>query len=357
MAHISICIPTWQGAAFIGETLASVAVQTHRDFSVLISVDGGDERTAAACAGHLTDSRFRIVVQDRRLGWVRNTNASLGMAAGDYTAILPHDDLLLPDYLAALLQFATEHPEAACVYCDIEAFGNFAPRVLTAPSLCGNTLNRILAFLISQFNLAPRVMTAPSLCGNVLTRLMAFISSQFNAVAFRGLVRQGALARAVGIPSNEADDFAGDTVWVARLVAAGEVLRLPRILYRKRYHSGNTHNGWSGWDRGRQAWAWQVHCRQLLEVAFETVMKPEARYLLLLAASARLVQACEITSPFKSIRARSVEEKCADIRSLVAAKMEEPDLAMMGFPSAEAAGNHIAHAVVGVKATQRRFSV
>lgn len=329
MAHISICIPTWQGAAFIGETLASVAVQTHRDFSVLISVDGGDERTAAACAGHLTDSRFRIVVQDRRLGWVRNTNASLAMAAGDFTAILPHDDLLLPDYLAVLVQFATEHAEAACVYCDIEAFGNIAPQILTAPSLCGNALTRLLAFLIGQFH----------------------------AVAFRGLVPQRALALVAGIPSNEADDFAGDTVWVARLAAAGEVLRLPRILYRKRYHLGNTHTGWSGWDRGRQAWAWQVHCRQLLQVAFETVMTPAARYLLLLAASARLVQAYKTTSPFKSIRTRSAEEKCADIRSLVAAEMEEPDLAMMGFPSAEAAANHIAHVVVGAKATQRRFSV
>jgi len=161
---------------FVRETLASVQAQTHDDFDVQISVDGGDEPTAAACADFLTDSRFRMVVQDKRLGWVGNTNACLDLASGDYATILPHDDIWRPEFLAELVRAAKGNPQAACVYPDIETLGLPALKILAAPSLCGDALTRSLAMLLGQFN----------------------------AVAFRGLIRQQILGRGARVLANEA---------------------------------------------------------------------------------------------------------------------------------------------------------
>ena len=44
---VSVCIPTYNGAAFLEQTLASVAAQTFEEFEVLIVDDGSSDETIA----------------------------------------------------------------------------------------------------------------------------------------------------------------------------------------------------------------------------------------------------------------------------------------------------------------------
>src|SRR5262245_18089890 len=55
-------------------SVLSVQQQTFRNFEAIISVDGGDQETAAVCRPFLSDPRFRMIIHPNRLDWVGNFN-------------------------------------------------------------------------------------------------------------------------------------------------------------------------------------------------------------------------------------------------------------------------------------------
>ena len=77
---IGVGIPVWRGAAFVAETLKSVLNQRGVRFKLFVSIDGADADSERACLPFASDPRVRIVVQPRRLGWVKNTAAVLAGA-------------------------------------------------------------------------------------------------------------------------------------------------------------------------------------------------------------------------------------------------------------------------------------
>lgn len=97
-AEVSVCIPTWRGAAFIGATIESVLAQTHGDFELLIVDDNSPDDTHAVVARY-TDPRIRYVRNDSNRGAEGNWNRCIELARGRYFKLLPHDDLLAPDCL------------------------------------------------------------------------------------------------------------------------------------------------------------------------------------------------------------------------------------------------------------------
>ena len=72
--RITVGVPVYKGADHIAKALDCLQRQTFRDFEVIISVDGGDAETAAACRPFLADPRFRMVVHPERLDWFGNFN-------------------------------------------------------------------------------------------------------------------------------------------------------------------------------------------------------------------------------------------------------------------------------------------
>ena len=281
---VVVGVPVWRGASFVGETLRSVLAQEGVTLRVVISVDGADQASAAACAPFLGDTRVKLMVQPARLGWVQNSAAVLGVAvaeAADYACIQPHDDIMEATYLSSLLAVAEAAPQAAAVYSDLQAFGDFD-------------------FLIHQ----------PSVIGSPLARLTTLLTDHFNAVAFRGLTRVSALRAVEPISGNSFDDFAVDTIWMARLATVGDLVCVPRLLYRKRYHAGNTHFEWNRWPRERQIAAWTRHCLDMLAEALKLAKDAAARNMLVEAARVRLFQSGGTPMIFHGVMsALSTEER------------------------------------------------
>jgi GT2 family glycosyltransferase len=259
---ISVGVPVWQGAGFVAETLESILGQRDVRLRVFISIDGADAASERACEPFTADPRVRLVVQPERLGWVRNSTAVLAEAieaGADYACIQPHDDVLAEDYLAALLTIA-DKSNAAAVFCDIEAFGTESG-----------------------------IIRQPSVIGRPVVRQISLLCDHFDAVAYRCLARAAVLARALPIPGNPFDDFAADTVWVSRLALTGELLRVPRVLYRKRFHANNTHRRWSAWPLERKKAAWTRHCLDMLGQALQATTGPNSRQQVMEATRARLL--------------------------------------------------------------------
>jgi len=257
METISIGVPVYRGKAFVAETLASIAAQTHREIDVLISVDGSDDDSVAACEPFLRDSRFRLVVQPERLGWVANINYLMSERRGQFWYYHQQDDLVAPDYIQHLLRAARVRADAAVLYCDIETFGERSGPVVQ-----------------------------PSVVGDPAARMLILLHRHLAAVAFRGLVRGEALCPVRG---NERGDYRADTVWMISAARSGNLVRVPGQLYRKRYHADNIHTGWGGRPPEEQEAGWIAHCRDMVVEALLVGAVPSESRLLWGAGLTRLI--------------------------------------------------------------------
>ena len=258
--YVGVGVPAYRGAPFIAETLRCIEQQTHRNLDVLISVDGADEETAAACASFLKDSRFRMVVQPTQLGWAQNLSWLMRENQCPFWYYHQQDDLVDPTYVSALLAHAQANPKAAVTFCDIQCFGD-------------NT----------------SYIAQNSVIGPAALREIDLIVAHHPAVALRGLTRQKALRRTHGLRENELENFSADTVWMASVARAGELHRLPGALYRKRYHSQNVHTKWAQWPLEKRIKAWQVHCRDMFLEASQAEATLIDRRLMWSASVSRLV--------------------------------------------------------------------
>ena len=95
---VSVCIPTYKGAAFLGAALDSVLHQTYPHFEIWVLDDNSPDNTASVVANY-SDSRVRYMRNPNNLGPEGNWNRCLDMATGKYFKLLPHDDLLAADCL------------------------------------------------------------------------------------------------------------------------------------------------------------------------------------------------------------------------------------------------------------------
>ncbi len=98
----SIIVPVFRTPGkFLAEMIDSVTAQTDPRFELILFDDGSDdaELTAAMQAAAARDSRLVVVAGTENIGIVGATQAALAMAAGEYVALLDHDDLLAPTAL------------------------------------------------------------------------------------------------------------------------------------------------------------------------------------------------------------------------------------------------------------------
>ena len=95
---VSVCIPTYRGAATIGPAIESVLAQSQRDFELIVIDDGSPDETRATVERY-SDPRIRYLRNEQNLGPQGNWNRCLEVARGQYFKLLPHDDLLHPKCL------------------------------------------------------------------------------------------------------------------------------------------------------------------------------------------------------------------------------------------------------------------
>ena len=100
---LTVAIPTYRGAQFLGAAIQSVLAQTFRDFELLVINDNSPDDTEAVVR-RFDDPRVRYLRNPDNLGPQGNWNRCLDLARGRYFKLLPHDDLLMPTCLARQVQ-------------------------------------------------------------------------------------------------------------------------------------------------------------------------------------------------------------------------------------------------------------
>ena len=98
MPKISVIIPAYNVAPYIGETLESVFAQTFTDFEVIVINDGSPDTEEFERVLTPFRERIRYLTQENR-GASAARNAGLRAAHGEFVAFLDADDFWLPSYL------------------------------------------------------------------------------------------------------------------------------------------------------------------------------------------------------------------------------------------------------------------
>jgi antitoxin (DNA-binding transcriptional repressor) of toxin-antitoxin stability system len=111
---VSVVMAAYNGAALIGETLASLGRQTLTDWEAIVVDDASTDATREVVA-HWPDPRVRLVALPENGGPVRARNRALAEARGRHIAALDQDDLCHPERLARQVAFLDQHPHVALV--------------------------------------------------------------------------------------------------------------------------------------------------------------------------------------------------------------------------------------------------
>jgi glycosyltransferase involved in cell wall biosynthesis len=108
---VSVVIPCYNQARFLGQAIESVQAQTHPFFQIIVVDDGSTDDTVAIAG------RYRSVrcISQHNQGQGAARNEGLRHVLGDYVVFLDSDDRLLPQALDTGLRGFAAHPQSAFV--------------------------------------------------------------------------------------------------------------------------------------------------------------------------------------------------------------------------------------------------
>jgi glycosyltransferase involved in cell wall biosynthesis len=222
---ISVLMPVFRpNVEMLDQAIESVAAQSYENWELCIADDASNEAEIRNVLESWMnrDKRIRVVFREVNGHISAASNSALAIANGVYMVLLDHDDLLVPDTLAHLVQAAIEEPLADILYADEDHIDEFKQRVRPffkpgwSPTL-----------LWSQAYLGHPVMIRLSLVETVGGFRSYYDGSQDQDL----MLRVGAIAR--------------------------KVVHVPRVLYHWREHAestaGNPDSKPYAHDAGRRA--------------------------------------------------------------------------------------------------------
>jgi glycosyltransferase involved in cell wall biosynthesis len=130
---ISVVIPAYGHAAYIGQTVESLLRQTRPAAQIIVINDGSPDDTAGAVRPYL--DQITYIEQENR-GLVQTLNRGLALCAGDYVCTIGSDDWMAPNALESLAAILDQYPEVGLVHGGVtivDAAGHAHPEVAPPP--------------------------------------------------------------------------------------------------------------------------------------------------------------------------------------------------------------------------------
>src|SRR5688572_603257 len=112
---VSVVIPCYNQARFLGEAIQSVLCQGYTDLEIIVVDDGSKDGTEEVASGYAKeDPRVRLIRQENR-GLAAARNRGLAEAEGEYIVFLDSDDRLVLEALEVGVRELEAHPRCAFV--------------------------------------------------------------------------------------------------------------------------------------------------------------------------------------------------------------------------------------------------
>jgi len=128
-ALVSVIIPAYNAAEFMGETLDSVFAQTFKQFEVIVVNDGSSDTPQLEQVLQLYPSNLRYIKQENQ-GAAVARNTGIRAATAEFVAFLDADDTWLPAFLESQMELL-EREDVDLVFADALLTGNATSPGLT----------------------------------------------------------------------------------------------------------------------------------------------------------------------------------------------------------------------------------
>ncbi len=116
---VSVIMPVYNAAPFVGAAIGSVLGQTLRDFE-LIAIDDASTDGSREILARIADPKCRVLTNDTNLGAAETKNRGIDQARGEFLAFLDADDLAVPERLARQMEWLRAHPKTGVLGSNIE---------------------------------------------------------------------------------------------------------------------------------------------------------------------------------------------------------------------------------------------
>lgn len=205
---VSVCIPMYNQAPFIAETIESVLKQSYERFECVAIDDCSTDRTFEIASG-FKDPRLRVLRNPENLGVERAWNRALEQCRGKYLKLLCGDDLLYPRCLErqVLALEKAAHANAVLACCSRDVLSPSSQRILTR-----------------RISKQDRLLTGPQ----AIRRTIRSGTNLFGEPS-GALIRAEALAKVGGF--NGALPYLIDLDMWVRLLGHGDLLMLSEPLF------------------------------------------------------------------------------------------------------------------------------
>jgi glycosyltransferase involved in cell wall biosynthesis len=219
--YVSILLPVYNGARYLGAALDSLRAQTFTDFEIVAIDDGSTDETPAILAAYAQrEPRLRVLRQATNQGIAAALNAGIAAARGAYLARMDADDVSAPQRLEKQVAFMDAHPEIGA---------------------CGTGMQNAKAEGSSASLWIP-----PSAAAVVRWRLLFGNCMSHPTVVMR---RAALAALGDGPPYRASAPHAEDyDLWV-RLSAHTDIANLPEVLYYRHLHEGSVSRRYAAQQR------------------------------------------------------------------------------------------------------------
>lgn len=118
---VSVVLGTYNGEVYLEEQLRSVLAQTYPFLEIIAIDDGSTDRTVALLGEYAArDSRIRVIINERNLGFIRNFEKGCRLAGGKWIALCDQDDYWFPEKIEKMVAAIGDYP---MIYCDSDLCG------------------------------------------------------------------------------------------------------------------------------------------------------------------------------------------------------------------------------------------
>lgn len=111
---VSVIIPNYNHAHYVGEAIQSVLHQTYRNVEIIVVDDGSTDESQEVIASF--GNHVHYIWQENR-GLSAARNRGIAAAKGAYIALLDADDMYEPTFLATLIAALHTTADASGIYC------------------------------------------------------------------------------------------------------------------------------------------------------------------------------------------------------------------------------------------------
>ena len=112
---VSVIIPTYNGADFLGDAIQSVLGQTYPNFELIVVNDASPDHTTEVVK-QFDDSRLKYIIHEKNKGVGQARHTGFQASSGEIIALLDQDDYFHPEKLRAHVMFLESNPEIGFAY-------------------------------------------------------------------------------------------------------------------------------------------------------------------------------------------------------------------------------------------------